>query len=79
MYNITRTFLYVNKKIKNIRICFQSGSDAALFPDAGLGLAWATVQEIDRFIGRFFYIDPRCHCGRGVPVLRCALRHTDYI
>lgn len=54
MYNITRTFLYVNKKIKNIRICFQSGSDAALFPDAGLGLAWATVQEIDRFIGRFF-------------------------
>lgn len=54
MHNITHTFLYVNKKIKNIRICFQSGSDAALFPDAGPGLAWATVQEIDRFIGRFF-------------------------
>lgn len=54
MHNITHAFLYVNKKIKNIRIYFQSGSDAALFPDAGLGLAWATVQEIDRFIGRFF-------------------------
>ena len=50
MYSITHTFLYVNRKIKNIRICFQSGSDAALFPDAGPGLAWATVQEIDRFI-----------------------------